>query len=179
MMHTNFKDFIDEHRLECVLAGGAAVMALLNLGDIRSYMTANTQLRQSVAAHQLALNQQLASETARKQFEELANLRYDGYCEAVFNLNKEGIYTALTPGQPVIKGDVAEQFRKNPKALQSLGRSHVLPSGTPVCDAYGNTALIEDSGELPVIGAIAATSDRDRIDQFIENNGGSKELSAL
>lgn len=178
-MHINVKDFIEEHRLECVLAGGAAVMALLNLGDIRSYMATNTQLRQSVAAHQVELNQQLASETARQQFQEIANLRYDGYCEAVFNLNKQGVYTALTPGQPVIKGDVAEQFRKNPNALKSLGRAHVLPAGTPVCDAYGNTALIEESGELPVIGAIAATSDRVRIENFIEDNDGSKELSAL
>ncbi|MDV3349929.1 hypothetical protein QGP82_14585 [Leptothoe sp. LEGE 181152] len=152
-------------------------MASLNFGDIRAYMAANAELRDYVASQQVELNQQLASETSRKQFEELANLRYDGYCEAIFTLDKEGIYTALTPGKPVIKGDAVAYFRENPDA--TLSRSNVLPAGTPVCDAYGNTALIQETAQIPVVGPLASTSDRVRIETFIEENGGSKELSAL
>lgn len=172
------KTFFEEHRLECFLGAGAVVAALLNMGDIRSYMAANTELRQSVAQHQVELNEQLAVATAQKQFEEIANLRYDGYCEAVFNLNKDGIYTALTPGLPVIKGDFVEYYRQNPGAEFTPDR--VLPQGTPVCDAYGNSSLLK-MGEkgYPVIGPLASTSDLARIENFITDNGGSKELSAL
>ena len=175
------KEFFEDHKLECLLAVGAGFMALLNVGDIRSYMAANTQLRQSVAQQQARLNEQLAAKASREQFEELANLRYDGYCEAVFNLTQDGVYTALTPGQPVIKGDFVEYFRANPEALKSIKPGHVLPAGTPVCDAYGNSSelVLDEAGELPVIGEIASTSDLVRIENFITDNGGSKELSAM
>lgn len=173
----DIQGFFSEHKLECFLAGGALIATVLNAGDVRSYMAANTQLRQSVAANQVEINQQLADAASRKQLEELANLRYDGFCEPVFNLNKDGVYTALTPNLPVIKGDSVEYYRQNPSAPFTHDR--VLPAGTPVCDAYGNTALIETSEDLPVIGAIAATSDLARIENFIDANGGRKELSAL
>ena len=172
-----FQDFLEEHKLECFLTSAALIATLLNMGEVRSYMAANTQLRQSVAATQVEINQQLANAASREQLKDLANLRYDGYCEPVFNLNKDGVYTALTPGSPVIKGDSVEYYRQNPDAR--LAQDRVLPAGTPVCDAYGNTALIEDSEELPVIGAIASTNDSARIKNFIDVNGGRKELSAL
>lgn len=156
-------------------------MSLLNFGDIRAYMESNNQLRQSVAANQVSLNEQLAQAAAQQQLEDIANLRYDGYCEAVFNLTQDGVYTALTPGQPVIKGDFVEYFRANPESLKSIKPGHVLPAGTPVCDAYGNSSILvlEEDGDLPVIGEIASTSDLVRIENFIDDNGGSKELSAM
>lgn len=178
-MNTSVREILEEHRLEAFLGAVALGVIALNHGDIRDYMAANSQLRQSVATTQAEVNEQLAQAVALESFHDLANLRYDGYCEAIFNLNSEGTYTALTPGQAVIKGDTADQFRNNPAALKSLSREHVLPAGVPVCDAYGNTALIEESEDLPVIGAIAATNDKARIEQFIVDNGGNKELSAL
>ena len=176
----NIQEIFEDHKLECLLGAIALSAIVLNRGELQKHLTANGQLRDVVSASQIELNKQLAESTTQQSFEELANLRYDGYCEPVFNLNKDGIYTALTLGQPVIKGDEADRFKGKDNVVALLQPGHVLPEGTPVCDAYGNTSSLSMGPDgLPIVKAIASTTDPQRIHMFIQKHGGSKELSVF
>lgn len=97
---------------------------------------------------ELKIQQEMADLQAK-----IASNRYRNGCVIVVAQKAPDKFTSLTEGHPVI-----DWVRKTP-----------LPAGTIVCDANGNTAVIEKRNGKPVIGKTAFTGDRQLINQARKN----------
>lgn len=155
------RKWIEDNKLEIGSAIVAACLLAANSPNISVYMQQSAAEKQAYSAtmQQIALID--AAELARKEAEPIAKQRYIDGCELVFNLDDQGLYTALVKGAPVIKGDYADLYADNPGAEINLG--HVLPAGMTVCDAYGNSAVlgyVDASASLPVALSFLTTTDK-------------------
>ena len=137
-------------------------IALLNAGGIKDSLAKQSELRSIVAANQAQVQAQQLLQEKQKGLEPIANERYQKGCEMVLSFDVIGQYKALSVGSPVIDGNVASKVRNlSPK---NLPLSAVLPAGSTVCDAYGNTAVLENNAQgFPVVLSIASTADRELV----------------
>ncbi|GAQ00184.1 hypothetical protein [Leptolyngbya sp. NIES-2104] len=155
-MKSNFQHFFEEHRAECICGAIAVVALLTNLGSIKQFMGENNQLRESMKVEQ-ADNQRLQVEQlVSEQRKEVADERYRSNCVMIFSLNREGFYTAITEGEPTLKGELASKYRGKKLNYLKMPRDAFLPAGMTICDPLGNTAkLIKD----PSLNGIAVARD--------------------
>jgi len=174
-MKNSFQDILSEHKLECVCGAIAAVVLLTNLGSIKGFVAENNQLRDSMKAEQ-ANNQRLQVEQlVDEQRKEVADDRYRSNCVMIFSLNRQGFYSALSEGEPIIKGELAAQYRGKKINLNTMPNSAFLPAGMTVCDPLGNTGkLVKDSSlkGIAVVADIATTGDQTLIRAAIERDKG-------
>jgi len=152
----DFQQFFDEHKAECVCGVIAVVVLLTNLGSIKQFIGENNQLRESMKSEQ-ADNQRLQVEQlVSEQRKEVADDRYRNNCTIIFSLNQKGYYTAITEGEPVIKGELASKYRGKNLNYLKMPRDAFLPAGMTICDPLGNTAkLVKD----PKLNGIAVARD--------------------
>jgi hypothetical protein len=137
------------------LAGLAVVAAIPSLGNAKGTMAQFQEMREQsnadVAAH---ADLQLQQESA-KGMAAIANERYTVLgCQPVVNWGQTD-YVSLVENEVVL--DPVTQFP--------------IPSGTLVCDANGNTAIMRHNAQgLPVAQSFAFTGDREvvlsRLRQF-------------
>lgn len=169
-------NFFNEHKAECVCGAIALVVLLTNLGSIKQFIGENNQLRESMKAEQ-ADNQRLQVEQlVSEQRKEVADERYRANCTMIFSLNQTGHYTAISEGDPILKGELASLYRgKKGLDVRRMPRSAFLPAGMTVCDAYGNTAkLVGDSNlnRLAVARDLANTGDQTLIKSAMDRARG-------
>lgn len=104
------------------------------------------------------------SNELRKQLVNIANDRYDVGCEGVFYLKPgTATYQPLTEGSGVLSGAYWDRWNKNNKLKPN--QTDYLPSGTSVCDGYGNVGTLipnKDKGHATV-SDLLNTPDRNRI----------------
>ncbi|BAZ39444.1 hypothetical protein NIES4101_53970 [Calothrix sp. NIES-4101] len=81
--------------------------------------------------------------------EKIAESRFKKGCVIVVAQKAPDKFTSLTEGFPVI-----DWVRQTP-----------LPAGTVVCDANGNTAIIERRNGKPVVGKTAYTGNQELINK--------------
>lgn len=171
----DFHNFFNEHKAECVCGAIAIVVLLTNLGSIKQFIGENNQLRESMKAEQ-ADNQRLQVEQlVSEQRKEVADERYRNNCTVIFSLNQAGHYTAISEGDPILKGELASQYRGKKLNLRRMPKSAFLPAGMTVCDAYGNTAkLVTDPNlnGLAVARDLANTGDQALIKSAMDRARG-------
>jgi hypothetical protein len=137
-------------------------IALLNAGGMKDSLAKQSELRSIVAANQEQVQAQQLLQEKQKGLEPIANDRYQKGCEMVLSFDVIGQYKALSVGSPVIDGNVASKVRH--LSAKNLPLSAVLPAGSTVCDAYGNTSVLENNAQgLPVVLSIASTADRELV----------------
>jgi hypothetical protein len=135
-------------------------IALLNSGGIKDSLAKQAQLRSLVAINQEQVQAQQILQEKQKGLEPIALERYQKGCEMVLSFDVSGQYKVLSVGSPVIDGNVAAKVKNLP--VNKLPLSAVLPAGSTVCDAYGNTSVLENNAQgFPVVQSIASTSDRE------------------
>jgi hypothetical protein len=158
-----FQQFLTEHKAECICGAIAIVVLLANVGNVKSFVDSNNQLRESLKVEQ-ADNQRLQVEQlVSEQRKEVADERYRNNCTVIFSLNQTGHYTAISEGDPILKGELASLYRGKKFDVRRMPRSAFLPAGMTVCDAYGNTAkLVTDPNlnRLAVARDLANTGDQ-------------------
>ena len=166
MQKHRFYELVQEHKAECVCSAIALTVLALNAGNIKGFVNSNNQLRASMQAEQQD-NQRLQTEQlVSEQRREIAEERYRNNCIVIFSLNQKDHYTAITDGEPILKGELAKLYRGKKIDIRTLPRSAFLPAGMDVCDAYGNTAkLVIDPtlNGLAVARDLANTGNRDLI----------------
>jgi len=171
----DFHNFFNEHKAECVCGAIAIVVLLTNLGSIKQFIGENNQLRESMKAEQ-ADNQRLQVEQlVSEQRKEVADERYRNNCTVIFSLNQTGHYTAISEGDPILKGELASLYRGKKLNLRKMPKSAFLPAGMTVCDAYGNTAkLVTDPNlnGLAVARDLANTGDQTLIKSAMDRARG-------
>lgn len=167
MKKHHFYELLHEHKAECICSAIAVVVLAFNAGSIKAFLDSSSQLRDSLKAEQQD-NQRIQSEQlVSEQRREIADERYRGNCTMIFSLNQKGHYTAITDGGPVLKGELATQYRGKKFDVRALPKSSFMPAGMTVCDAYGNSAkLIQDPtlNGLAVARDLANTGNQDLID---------------
>lgn len=171
----DIQSFFNEHKAECVCGAIAIVVLLTNLGSIKQFIGENNQLRESMKAEQ-ADNQRLQVEQlVSEQRKEVADERYRNNCTVIFSLNQTGHYTAISEGDPILKGELASLYRGKRLNLRQMPKSTFLPAGMTVCDAYGNTAkLVTDPNlnRLAVARDLANTGDQALIKSAMDRARG-------
>ena len=171
----DFQNFFNEHKAECVCGAIAIVVLLTNLGSIKQFIGENNQLRESMKVEQ-ADNQRLQVEQlVSEQRKEVADERYRNNCTVIFSLNQTGHYTAISEGDPILKGELASLYRGKKLNLRKMPKSAFLPAGMTVCDAYGNSAkLIGDPNlnGLAVARDLANTGDQALIKSAMDRARG-------
>lgn len=147
-MKKDVQHFFNEHRAECICGGIAIGVLLLNVGSIREFIESSHQLRESMKAEQ-ANNQRLqVDQLVSEQRREVADDRYRNSCTVIFSLNQTNHYTAISEGDPILKGELAPQYRGKNLDIRTMPRSAFLPAGMTVCDVYGNTAKLVTNSNL-------------------------------
>ncbi|MEO0644680.1 MAG: hypothetical protein AAFZ17_00780 [Cyanobacteria bacterium J06650_10] len=174
------RKWIEDNKLEIGSAIAAACLLAANSGSISAYMQQSAAEKQAYSAtmQQIALID--AAELARKEAEPIARARYTDGCELVFNLDNQGLYTALVKGAPVIKGDYAPFYAANPSA--EINPGHVLPAGMTVCDAYGNSAVLgylDPSSTLPVALSFLTTTDKALVESVLLQHPDAQRPKAV
>lgn len=171
----DFQNFFNEHKTECVCGAIAIVVLLANAGNMKGFVDSSNQLRESMKTEQ-ADNQRLQVEQlVSEQRKEVADERYRNNCTMIFSLNQAGHYTAISEGDPILKGELASKYRGKNFDIRTLPRSAFLPAGMTVCDAYGNTAkLVSDPNlnRLAVARDLANTGDQALIKSAMERSRG-------
>lgn len=175
MQKHHIDQLLREHKAEC-LCGAVAIMVLvLNAGSIKGFIDSSYQLRESFKAEQQD-NQRLQTEQLiSQQRSEIAEERYRNHCTVIFSLNQKGHYTAITDGDPILKGELAQQYRGKTFDVRTLPRNVFLPAGMEICDVYGNTAtLVSDPllNGLPVARDLAHTGNPDLINAAKQRERG-------
>ena len=159
-------ELLREHKAECICGAIALVVLALNAGSIQGFMESSGQLRESLKAEQQD-NQRLQTEQlVSEQRREIAEERYRNHCTMIFSLNQTNHYTAITDGEPVLKGELAKLYRGKKFNIRTLPKNAFLPAGMDVCDAYGNSAkLVPDLAlnGLAVARDLANTGNQDLI----------------
>lgn len=153
-------NYLKRNPVETALFGGAALLALLNIGGIKEMLDRQQLTRQLVTTNNQMIQQLETNAERQRALAEIANQRYDAGCEVILSLEEPGKYRALALGVPIFDGVVADKYRNDPKSAPPTA---FLPAGKTVCDSFGNTAVLEDSGGLPVTTQMATTEDRERI----------------
>lgn len=172
--------WIAENKLEIGSAIVAACLLAANSGSIRTYMQQSAAEKQAYSATMQKIALIDAAELARKEAEPIARQRYLDGCELVFNLDDQGLYTALVKGAPVIKGDYAAFYADNPSA--EINPGHVLPAGMIVCDAYGNSAVLgysNASSSLPVALSFLTTTDKALVESVLSQHPDAQRPKAV
>ena len=142
------------NQMSFILGGLALIAAVPSLGDAQGvlgqFQSMREQSNQDVAAHaELMLDQEAAKAAA-----EIANERYLTGCQPVVDWAQIH-YVSLVENEVVL-----DPITKFP-----------IPKGTVVCDANGNTAIIQGNEQgWPVAQSFAFTGDqgivRQRLSQF-------------
>jgi len=174
------RKWIEDNKLEIGSLLLAASLLAANSGSIATYLRQSAAEKQAYSAtmQQIALID--AAELARKEAEPIARQRFIDGCELVFNLDDQGLYTALVKGAPVIKGDYAAFYSDNPDA--ELNPGHVLPAGMTVCDAYGNSAVLgytDASAALPVALSFLTTTDKALVESVLSQHPDAQKPKAV
>ena len=174
------RKWIEDNKLEIGSAVVAACLLTANSGSIATYLSQSAAEKQAYSAmmQQIALID--AAELARKEAEPIARQRFVDGCELVFNLDDQGLYTALVKGAPVIKGDYAKFYANNPSA--EINPGHVLPAGMTVCDAYGNSAVLgytDASSSLPVALSFLTTTDKALVESVLSQHPNAQRPKAV
>ncbi|MBD1842134.1 hypothetical protein H6F89_01645 [Cyanobacteria bacterium FACHB-63] len=171
----DLQNFFNENKAECVCGVIAAIVLITNLGSIKQFIGDNNQLRESMKAEQ-ADNQRLQVEQlVSEQRKEVADDRYRNNCTMIFSLNQQGHYTAISEGDPILKGELAARYRGKRFDLRKIHPFTFLPAGMTVCDAYGNTAkLVKDKNlnGIAVARDLANTGDQALIKSAMERARG-------
>jgi len=137
-------------------------IALLNAGGMKDSLAKQSELRSIVSANQAQVQAQQLLQEKQKGLEPIARSRYEAGCEMVISFDVSGQYKVLSVGSPVIDGNVASKIRNLP--TEKLPLSAVLPAGSTVCDAYGNTSVLENNVQgFPVVLSLASTADRELV----------------
>lgn len=174
-MKPDLQHFFTEHKAECLCGGIAIVVLIANAGSIKEFIASNNRLRESLKAEQ-ADNQRLQVEQlVSEQRKDVADERYRNHCTVIFSLNQANHYTAISEGDPVLKGELASKYRGKNLNLRTMPKSAFLPNGMTVCDAYGNTAkLVTDPNlnGLAVARDLANTGDQTLIKSAMERAKG-------
>lgn len=126
-----------------IIMGGVVLVALaLSHKDISRNMQSIAQSKEAIAIN----NQKQSALEVQFQFEQeqakIAEARYSKGCLPVVTNDARRKYVSIQEGS-VIRDRLTEK---------------PLPTNTVVCDAQGNTAVIQEDG---TVGAIAFTGDRD------------------
>ena len=174
------RKWIEDNKLEIGSAIVAACLLTANSSSIGTYLSQSAAEKQAYSAtmQQIALID--AAELARKEAEPIARQRFLDGCELVFNLDDQGLYTALVKGAPVIKGDYAKFYANNPSA--EINPGHVLPAGMTVCDAYGNSAVLgytDASSSLPVALSFLTTTDKALVESVLSQHPNAQRPKAV
>ena len=174
------RKWIEDNKLEIGSAIVAACLLAANSSSIGTYLSQSAAEKQAYSAtmQQIALID--AAELARKEAEPIARQRFLDGCELVFNLDDQGLYTALVKGAPVIKGDYAKFYANNPSA--EINPGHVLPAGMTVCDAYGNNAVLaytDASSSLPVALSFLTTTDKALVESVLSQHPNAQRPKAV
>jgi len=174
------RKWIEDNKLEIGSAIVAACLLAANSSSIGTYLSQSAAEKQAYSAtmQQIALID--AAELARKEAEPIARRRFLDGCELVFNLDDQGLYTALVKGAPVIKEDYAKFYANNPSA--EINPGHVLPAGMTVCDAYGNSAVLgytDASSSLPVALSFLTTTDKALVESVLSQHPNAQRPKAV
>lgn len=147
-----------------VAAGAIALMTLaaaLNFPTIAKNMEATGRVREKALVNS-EVNQQLqATSLFTEQQAAIAEQRYSAGCVLVVATNDPSKFTSLSEGQPVL----------------DAVRGVPLPTGTVVCDAFGNTARIIDQDGNPVAGEFAFTGNKQVVEDAIAASNADAETS--
>lgn len=128
---------------------GLCVCLAFSANNLKANWNAIASVQSSVRESSAAQMRLQASQQAAQAQAEIAEERYKKGCLFVVAMNSPGDYTSLSESEPVI-----DRIRKKP-----------LPKGTLVCDANGNTAILETNAEdVPVVAELAFTGSREIID---------------
>lgn len=174
-MKHDFQHFFAEHKAECFCGAIAIVVLLTNLGSIKEFIGKNNQLRESMKTEQEDNQRLQVEQLVSEQRKEVADDRYRNNCTVIFSLNQQGHYTAITDGEPVLKGELAPKYRGKKFDVRTLPKNAFLPAGMTVCDAYGNTAKLAPDPNLnglPVSRDLANTGDQALIKSAMERAKG-------
>lgn len=132
------------------------------------------------AALEASLTADVERQTRIATAAEKANARYDRNCTGVFMFRtNEDVYAPLTEGVGVLSGDFAQRAAKLKaagKPVPKPAKTDYLPAGMEVCDAYGNTAILEGEGKAgeALITDIASTGDQSRVKSMTDRYPGFK-----
>lgn len=157
------KNFFEEHKAECVCGAIAVVVLLANAGNVKGFIDSSNQLRESIKVEQNDNQRLQIDQLVSEQRKEVADDRYRNNCVMIFSLNREGFYTAITEGDPILKGELASLYRGKKFDVRKMPRSAFLPAGMTICDPLGNTAkLVKDPNlnGLAVARDLANTGDQ-------------------
>ncbi len=137
-----------------ILGGLAVVAAIPSLGNAQGTMTQFQEMREQSAKDVAAHAELMLDQEAAKAAAEIANERYLTGCQPVVDWAQVH-YVSLVEHEVVI-----DPITKFP-----------VPKGTVVCDANGNTAIIQENEQgWPVAQSFAFTGDqgivRQRLSQF-------------
>lgn len=166
MRSTDFYKIIQDHKSEAITGAIAAVVLLFNAPNLAGFVASSNQLREQLKGEQSTQQRMQAEQMVFDGRREIAEARYRNGCEMIFSLNQAGHYTALTEGEPVLKGELARQFRGKKIDFDRLPPSNFLPAGMTVCDALGNTAILKQDptrNNLPTIRDLASTGNQELI----------------
>lgn len=135
--------------------------AAVNFPTIAQNMEATGRVRESAMVNS-EVNQQLqASSLFVEQQAAIAEQRYSAGCVLVVATNDPSKFTSLSEGQPVL----------------DAVRGVPLPTGSIVCDAFGNTArIIAQDGE-PVAGEFAFTGNKQVVEDAIASSNADAEIN--
>lgn len=136
----NSARFWRQHKTNIIFGFGTLIAIALSSGDIGRNMQSINGIKQAIASNserQSLLEQQFQFEQEQAK---IAEGRYSKGCLPVVAPNRQ--YVAIEAGT-VIKDRITKKR---------------LPTNTVVCDAQGNTGVIQQDG---TVGAIAFTGDRD------------------
>lgn len=139
--------------------GLMALFALANSPSIARNMQAMGRVREQSMASGEVVSQLQANQIHIEEQAKIADSRYQSGCVIVVASNDPNSFTSLTAGQPVLDGV----------------RDAPLPPGTLVCDAFGNTARINDQS---VADAFAFTGNKEVIQEAIERNQVEAQFTA-
>lgn len=147
-----------------IAAGAIAFMvlaAVANFPTIAQNMQATGRVREKAMVNS-ELNQQLqATSLFTEQQAAIAEQRYTAGCVLVVATNDPSKFTSLSEGQPVL----------------DAVRGVPLPTGTVVCDAFGNTARIVDLDGNPVAGEFAFTGNKQVVEDAIAASNADAEIN--
>lgn len=160
------------------LASGALALVLLgfNYPKIQANMQHSQLLTEAAKANQLETELIHVKQEEYAARAQVADNRYKDNAHLILSLGFDGKYTAISEGQPVIKGEYAETYRiktSDPNFdWSTVPDSHYLPAGTIIGDAYGMTAeLVSEGGKVAVARYLARTGNREVIQAAIDRSG--------
>jgi hypothetical protein len=161
-MLEDIKDSILENPTGAVIAALSfgAVLIGLGIGVQRGNFTPDA------AQQRIEILTQSAKLT--EQATKIANDRFDAGCEGVFYLKPGGnTYQPLSEGTGVLSGAYWQRWRKA-GGKTSPTVTDYLPTGTPVCDAYGNVGILKAApGSFAIVSDLLNTPDQTRIKKMM------------